>query len=129
VSAAAPATDLPRPDFDPAELMRRLGGDQEILVEALRMFLEGPSRVDDMRTALARTDYTALAKLAHTVRGVSLTVSAVRLAQAATTLETHARNASARECAEHIDAIADAQRAARTAIAAHLNALRAAPPA
>lgn len=117
-TAEAPKAELA--DFQPAEMLRRLGGDKEIIDEALKMFLEGPTRVEDMRSALAKGDFTALTKLAHTVRGVALTVSATRLASAATSLEVSARNSAPRECAAGIDTLAQAQSTARVAVAQYL---------
>jgi HPt (histidine-containing phosphotransfer) domain-containing protein len=92
--AAAPQSPVVHFNYD--ELLRRLGGDRELVSDALSLFLTGPQdRFVQMRGALARGDLTNLTKLAHTVRGVALTISAPLLAKLSQDLEAAARASDA----------------------------------
>jgi len=92
--------------FDDEELRQRLGGDRKLFADTLRMFLAAPShRADEMREAAVSGDAGRLTKLAHSLRGVALTISAPRLAELAAALEERARAGEIGDAAERIGQI------------------------
>jgi HPt (histidine-containing phosphotransfer) domain-containing protein len=90
--------------FDAGELTERLGGDQEILQEALAIFLESVEpRVRELKDALSAGNRELLRKLGHTVRGVALTVSAPELVRLGSMLEASSREGSDDELAALVE--------------------------
>jgi PAS domain S-box-containing protein len=93
--APPPASDG-RAGLDPglpdrASLLNRLGGDEEMFVEIIKIFLEDvPKQLAGMDTALAAGDARTLRRLAHTLKGSSGTAGAAALQQASLALETAA---------------------------------------
>lgn len=84
---AVPGNPEPR-KFDRAALLERLGGDETILTEIVRVFLEdAPGQFQAMQEAAASGDAVVLRRLAHTMKGAAGTVGAARLQQAALVLE------------------------------------------
>jgi two-component system, sensor histidine kinase and response regulator len=74
--------------FDRAALLDRVGGDESIFVEVVRVFLEdAPGQVQSMDAALGDGDMTTLRRLAHTMKGAAGTVGAVALQGASLALE------------------------------------------
>ncbi|MBD3242905.1 MAG: response regulator, partial [Chitinivibrionales bacterium] len=95
----------PERHFDEDELRERLGDDPEILAEALRLFVEtADTKIQDMRRASASADFGLLAKAAHSIRGIALTISAPRLAHMSEHLETECRRNA---CAEPTELVHD----------------------
>jgi two-component system, sensor histidine kinase and response regulator len=84
---AVPGDPDPR-RFDRAALLERLGGDEMILTEIVRVFLEdAPGQFQAMQAAAASGDIGVLRRLAHTMKGAAGTVGATRLQDAALALE------------------------------------------
>ncbi len=104
--------------FDDEDLRRRLGDDPELMADAMQMFLAGaPGRVEQMRAAAAGGDYESLRKLAHSLRGVALTISAPRLARLTTELEQQTREARPDGLSERISDIEEEYACVRQAVA------------
>jgi HPt (histidine-containing phosphotransfer) domain-containing protein len=82
--------------FSKQEALDRLGGDEEILREAVTMFL---GRIPAYREALAGAlkcgDFDALRTLAHTLKSTSATVGAAALRTQFITLENASRKKDA----------------------------------
>jgi HPt (histidine-containing phosphotransfer) domain-containing protein len=79
-------------DFE--ELMLRLDGDQEFLRELLVIFQQDArSNLEKSRDAIARGDFEALARAAHTLKGMLRNLAMGRAAHAAAALEEAARKA------------------------------------
>jgi HPt (histidine-containing phosphotransfer) domain-containing protein len=77
--------------FDRAELLERVDGDAELLVEIVRIFLDDlPRASDEMRLASEAGDLKTLARAAHKLRGALANLCAGAAASAARRLEQHA---------------------------------------
>jgi len=74
--------------FDEVDLRRRLSGDDELMAEVIRMFLDDvPVRLGAIRTAVTGGNAGALRQAAHALKGAAATMSAGALAEAASALE------------------------------------------
>jgi len=74
--------------FDGVGLLERLGGDEAILVEVVKVFLEdAPGQIDALNAAGQAGDVAALRRIAHTLKGAAGTICATALHLAALTLE------------------------------------------
>jgi len=85
ISASTPgkpkATDSTASDekdvFDRAELLERVGGDEELCVELLDTFVQDiPARLEELKQALADNDSTLLRQQAHAIKGASANIGA-----------------------------------------------------
>jgi two-component system sensor histidine kinase/response regulator len=75
--------------LDVDQMRRRLGGDDELVADVIRLFLEDcPARVDAIAAALEAADATQLRTMAHALKGSASTLSAQRVVKAAQTLES-----------------------------------------
>jgi HPt (histidine-containing phosphotransfer) domain-containing protein len=76
------------PPVDLSRLARTTGGDVEVELELLRIFLEQTEeRLRSVEAALARRDYAQIREDAHSIKGASANVGADRLRELAATLE------------------------------------------
>ena len=84
------AVDTPTSDvFDRAALLGRLDGDAELLEQIVQVFLDDcPARLAVVDTAMANRNAQALASAAHAIKGAALNLSANRLADVASALES-----------------------------------------
>jgi two-component system, sensor histidine kinase and response regulator len=74
--------------IDSAGLLARVGGDQELMLEVVHLFLEDcPARLAAIRAAITTRDGEALRNAAHALRGAAGTLSAGALVEAASVLE------------------------------------------
>jgi two-component system, sensor histidine kinase and response regulator len=81
-----------------AEVLDRLGGDQELLEELCQIFLkEAPKLMDRLRQGMTNGDAEAVQRAAHSLKGEVSYLSAAGATQAARRLEDlgHERNLSA----------------------------------
>jgi HPt (histidine-containing phosphotransfer) domain-containing protein len=84
------------PAFDRHSLLERLMGDEELVADVVVAFLqEGPGQVEAIADAHARGDIAATQRLAHRVKGAAANLSALRLQQIASALETACREGRA----------------------------------
>ncbi len=75
--------------------LENLGGDPELLQEILEYFMEmAPQQLDDLQAAVAAQDTAAVDLQAHSMKGGSANVGAVRLAAVARDLEQLAKGGS-----------------------------------
>lgn len=85
---AAPAT----PHFDLEDLERRMGGDQALVRDVVRVFLdEGPRQLAAIRAAVGRGDGGLIRTTAHTLKGAVSYLCATRVVDAARELEAIGR--------------------------------------
>jgi CheY-like chemotaxis protein len=76
------------PSIDRPSLLARLGGDEELLRDVARLFLDDcPSHLARIRAAIDRRDASALRSEAHALKGAAANMSAVDVADAARILE------------------------------------------
>ena len=101
-------SDEGRPVFDLATLDRQTGGDRDLQIEVVRMFLEDcPSRVEAIRAAVADGDAVRLRATAHALKGAAAYLSATFVVDAAAHLERigrEGRMAEAVAALEQLDA-------------------------
>ena len=97
--------------IDREELLYRVGGDEELFVEIIQLFLSDcPDRVADINAAVASGDPEHIRLAAHALKGSAGNLSALALVEAAATLERigAARNLEAAPAAlRHLVAEAD----------------------
>ena len=80
---------------DMKDLLERLDGDLELLIEVVEISLEdGPRLLEDMRRAISRRDGHSLAVAAHQYKGVALNLSAEPAAGVAAQLEQVGRSSN-----------------------------------
>jgi HPt (histidine-containing phosphotransfer) domain-containing protein len=87
---AAPDPEFPAtlPGIDLPDVLRRLSGKQELLLQLLRAFSENEAGVlETLRASLAAGDLPGACRTAHSLRGVAATLSMTNVAAAAETLE------------------------------------------
>lgn len=73
-------------------LLARVGGDRELLVEVIDLFLEdGPLLIEGIRKGLADGDSAVVRMAAHSLAGTAANFDAVEVTTLARELETHAR--------------------------------------
>jgi HPt (histidine-containing phosphotransfer) domain-containing protein len=76
------------PVFDRADLMRRLGDDEELAVKILRDFVSiTPARLASLTEAMRTQDAKAVHEVGHALKGSSATIGAKALAAATGELE------------------------------------------
>jgi HPt (histidine-containing phosphotransfer) domain-containing protein len=81
------------PVLAPDEFEEQVGGDRELMVEIIDLFLEErKQQVIEMRQALSVADWESLAKLAHTIKGSLGSLHALRARSRAQELEVAARD-------------------------------------
>jgi PAS domain S-box-containing protein len=86
-----PVAHAALPSFDRAEMLRRLGGDRDVLDEVIAIFRHSaPALVDDIRAGVDARDGHRIRQAAHTLKGAAGNVSAKRLAALALDLESAA---------------------------------------
>ena len=81
------------PVLAPDEFEEQVGGDRELMVEIIDLFLEErKQQVLDMRAAVKASDWDSLTKLAHTIKGSLGSLHAPRARSRAQDLEIAARD-------------------------------------
>ncbi len=89
------------------DMLAMAGDDPEFVGDIVDTYLaDAPTQLAGMHAALAAGDLVTLGRLAHTLKGNSLTVGATALADIARTLETQARDGDASDAGPRIDAAA-----------------------
>jgi len=92
-SLQAPAAGDTIEVFNRAAALERLEGDEELLVELATIFLqESPRQMKQIREALDRSDWEALARAAHTLKGSVGNFAAQSSVEAALNLENAAKS-------------------------------------
>jgi signal transduction histidine kinase/CheY-like chemotaxis protein/HPt (histidine-containing phosphotransfer) domain-containing protein len=85
-AAAEPLVD--RPTVDEAELRARVAGDEQLLADVIRLFLEDcPARLAAIKSAVDKRDAEAIRTAAHALKGAAGNLSATGLFEAARVLE------------------------------------------
>ena len=84
-TSAAPSAEAA---FDPDALLQRLCGDEELMSDVIRVFLEDcPARVASIKDAIVRQHAVDLRAEAHALKGIAANLSASGLFDAANALE------------------------------------------
>ena len=84
--------DAGRPVLDVAQLRDRLGDDDELVADVIRLYLDDyPQRLDAMAGAIRASDFVRLRAEAHTLKGSASSLAGVRVAEAARALEEIAK--------------------------------------
>jgi HPt (histidine-containing phosphotransfer) domain-containing protein len=119
-SGAAPLPALEQSDFNSADLLDRLSGDQELATVVVQSFVEEvQNQIVAFRQALAGADAAEGQRLAHSIKGASGSVACPRLQELARLAESACRDGrldDARDAgAEFFTAFAQAESAFRNA--------------
>lgn len=84
--------DAAGPVLDVAQLRDRLGDDDELLADVIRLYLDDyPQRLDAMAEAIHARDFARLRAEAHTLKGSASSLAGGRVADAALALEQVAK--------------------------------------
>jgi two-component system sensor histidine kinase/response regulator len=94
IPATASATDFTAmPAFDAVELIKRLGGDAELVREVVQVFVDDcPQRLTAIRTAIDQSDARALESAAHAFKGAVSSLAAHRAVELTRALELAGKN-------------------------------------
>ncbi len=118
----AAATSLPADAFDRETALARLGGDEDLLREAVQAFLEDcPRLVSQLREAVDRRDTAAVESAAHAIKGTAAMFSAHATQEAAERLErlgSQGRLAGVEAGAQHLETELERFKRAAAAFAA-----------
>src|SRR5690349_3269625 len=88
-SVKAPPPAIP---FDYATSVARLGGDRDLFLDIIEIFLEdSPMYLEQAKQALAEGDLATLERASHTLKGMSANFAAAGAVAAAYAVELHAR--------------------------------------
>ena|SRR6185295_8253295 len=83
--------DAGRPVLDVAQLRDRLGDDDELVADVIRLYLDDyPQRLDAIAAAIEGRDFVRLRAEAHTLKGSASSLAGGRVADAARRLEVSA---------------------------------------
>ena len=84
-----------QPVLDADGFRAQVGGDEELLVEIIDLFLtEGPAQILEMREAFAAGDLARVSRVAHTIKGSLGALHAERARATAQDLELTAKDGS-----------------------------------
>jgi HPt (histidine-containing phosphotransfer) domain-containing protein len=90
------------PVADFAGVLKRIGGDRELLGEVLHIFLDiAPEMMREMEEAVTSRNQERILTLAHDLRGAAANVGAAELARQANLLEMSARQGFFDHVGEH----------------------------
>jgi HPt (histidine-containing phosphotransfer) domain-containing protein len=93
------------PTFDEADLLDRLDGDTELLVDLVETFLSAyEGQLGELRDCYAAADFVKVARQAHAMKGALLTLSALA-ARHAIALESAAKEGSVETTELHLRAL------------------------
>lgn len=74
--------------LDRDELLERMGGDRELLVEIVDLFLcDCPKQLAELSDAVAREDAVSIRRVAHTLKGLAGNLASAAATEAALRLE------------------------------------------
>ncbi|HMF78427.1 MAG TPA: Hpt domain-containing protein [Bryobacteraceae bacterium] len=94
------------PVLAPEELEEQVGGDRELMVEIIDLFLEECNhQVREMRESLQASDWESMARVAHTIKGSLGSLHALRARSRAQELEVAARERQPESCAQSFAAL------------------------
>ena len=95
---------VPPAAIDAAGLLARVGGDQDLMRDVVRLFLEDcPVRLAAIRAAIIAGDMDGLRSAAHALRGAAGTLSASGLVEAASVLERIGAEKRTRSCGGRVE--------------------------
>jgi CheY-like chemotaxis protein/HPt (histidine-containing phosphotransfer) domain-containing protein len=95
--------------FDREEALEGMAGDEKLLGEVLRMFLDDcPRLLGKLRAAVAADDLAGFGRAVHTLRGTSGHVAAGEIDAAAERLDAAARSGSCSGASAEVEALAAA---------------------
>ena len=87
-AATAPESALPASALDFGEMRQRLGDDEELIADIIRLFLaDYPLRLDAITSAIEASDPDRIRREAHTLKGGASNLSALGVVEAARALE------------------------------------------
>ncbi|MFZ2269883.1 MAG: PAS domain S-box protein [Azonexus sp.] len=109
LSAVPPAAATGFPGIDLAVGLAHLSGHQDLLLRVLKQFRDtlGKSFAPQFAEARLNDDWQTEARLAHSLKGVALTLGATDLGEAAGQLEIAAANRDHANCAEQLGLVLD----------------------
>jgi two-component system sensor histidine kinase/response regulator len=98
--------DATRGVIDIQELLQRVDGDRDLLLEVARMFLEDvPLLMENVRQSASTRDARALERAAHALKGACANFSAAGAVSAASVLEQSGRRQDLEQLDERLHAV------------------------
>jgi HPt (histidine-containing phosphotransfer) domain-containing protein len=92
IDRVAPPVQRQENCFDKAELMERVQGNEELMADLVRLFLEDvPQQLREIGTAQETGDCMRLERAAHSLKGSAASLGAKALAEVARKLEMRGR--------------------------------------
>ena len=90
--------------WDKAEALRRVAGDEELLQDLCRIFLEqSPTLMEKLRLAVAKGDPEAITRAAHSLKGETSCLAAADAARLARQLEEMGRDCNLAQAGETLE--------------------------
>ena len=78
--------------IDLADVLRRIQGDKELLIELVEIFLnDTPQRFQDTARLIEKADFVELADVAHSIKGAASNIGAIKIWQSFKALEEAAK--------------------------------------
>lgn len=119
VQEARQSSDAAAFDLDAA--LERLGGDEEILSEMVRVYLDdAPVLLARMQEAIAKGDAHTLERSAHSLKGAAAAIGAERVRALASELEGIGREKQLETAFETYEQLTQASERLHALLAAHL---------
>jgi PAS domain S-box-containing protein len=110
VTTAEVPRPVEKPVLDKADAVGRLGGDEEILAQVMKMYIQQmPAREEELRRALGSSNFRELATLAHTLKSSSATVGALLLQALFIELEGASKDRNGRRAEQLVARIVDTE--------------------
>lgn len=98
---STPASDAPPSPFDKAWMLEQIGGDEDLMHEVIRIFLDDyPRLISNLREALSAADAPAVQSSAHALKGAVGNFGAPTAVAAALALEQAAKQGKLEQLAQ-----------------------------
>ncbi|MDP8264971.1 MAG: Hpt domain-containing protein [Candidatus Aceula lacicola] len=92
--------------IDLDDVLERIQGDKELLVELVEIFLDDcPSKIDDIKECFKVNNFDQLAEVAHSAKGAAANIGAKKLWKTFLVTEEAAKSATAEQSEELVKRI------------------------
>lgn len=92
--------------FDKSNLLSRLGGDEELLMEIIETYVDDiPQQIATLKEALANNDATRVRHQGHTIKGASGNIGAFAMQDISAKVELAGKNGNLRDAASYFEQV------------------------